>query len=75
MHLAMAVVNLSDIYFGFVVICVDGEKVWISFLLSNNGLTVVTILRLNLQFWLSKDSMDIDEVFDAIFKNLIECIE
>jgi hypothetical protein len=71
MHLAMAVVNLSDTYFGFVVIRVDGERVPISFLLGNNGLAVVTTLRLSLQFRLSKDAMHIDEeVFDAISKNL-----
>jgi hypothetical protein len=59
----------------FVVIYADGEGVPISFLLENDGLALVTSLRLILKFWLSEDFMYIDEeVFDAHLGDLIHTI-
>lgn len=71
----MAVVNLSDIHYRFVVIRANGEGVPISFPLGNNELVVVEFLRLSFWFWLSEDSMHIDEeVLNAITENPIHTI-
>jgi hypothetical protein len=71
----MGALNLGDTHFRFVVICADGEGVPISFPLGNDTLVLITSLKLNLRFCLSKDLMYIDEeVFGAFSRNLIHTI-
>jgi hypothetical protein len=58
-----------------VVIYADGEGVLISFPISNDGVALVTSLRLSLRFWLSEDFMFIDEeVYDVHSGDLIHTI-
>jgi hypothetical protein len=67
----MAPLNAGDTHSRFAVIYADSERVPISSLLENDGLALVTSLRLILKFWLSEDFMYIDEeVFDLISRDL-----
>jgi hypothetical protein len=71
----MADLNFGDIHTKFVVICADGVGVPISFPLGNDGLVLVTSLRLSLRFQLSEEFMYIDkEVYDAHSGELIQTI-
>jgi hypothetical protein len=69
----MADINSSDTHTKFAVICADGVGVPISFPLGNDGLGLVTSLRLSLRFLLSEEFMYIDEeVYDAHSGELIQ---
>jgi hypothetical protein len=62
----MADLNSGDIHTKFAVICTDGVGVPILFPLGNDGLALVTSLRLSLRFLLTEEFMYIDEeVYDA----------
>jgi hypothetical protein len=62
----MAPQSLGDLESTLAVICAYGEGVPISFRLEEDGLAIVTSLRLGLRIWLYIDPLHIDEeVFDA----------
>jgi hypothetical protein len=71
----MAALNLGDTHFGFVVVYAEAEGVPISFFSSNDGLVLVTSLRLSLRFRLTKDFIYVDEEdYDAYSGDLIYTI-
>jgi hypothetical protein len=71
----MAALNLGDTHSRFVVLYADTKRVPISFPLGNDGLALVTSLRLSLRFKLSEDFMYIDEeVYDSQSRDLIHTI-
>jgi hypothetical protein len=71
----MAALQLGDTLSKFVVIFADTEGVPVSFPIGNDGLALVTSLRLSLRFRLSEEFMYIDEeVFDAHSAELIHTI-
>jgi hypothetical protein len=71
----MAALQLGDTLSKFVVIFADTEGVPVSFPIGNDGLALVTSLRLSLRFRLSEEFMYIDEeVFDAHLGELIHTI-
>jgi hypothetical protein len=71
----MATLQLRDTLSKFVVIFADIEGVPVSFPIGNDGLALVTSLRLSLRFRLSEEFMYIDEeVFDAHSGELIHTI-
>jgi hypothetical protein len=62
----MASLSPCDTHNRLAVIYSDGKEVPISFPLGNNGLALVTSLRLSLRFHMSEDFIFIDEeVYDA----------
>jgi hypothetical protein len=71
----MAVHNPCDTHPSLAIIYSDVEGVPISFPLGNDGVALVTSLRLNLRFQMSEDFMFIDEeVYDAQSGDLIHTI-
>ena len=63
---------LCDTHLRMVVIYYDREGVLISFLLGNDGVALVTSLRLSLRFQMNEDFIFIDEeVYDAQSEDLI----
>jgi hypothetical protein len=69
----MASHNPCETHNWLVVIYSDGRRVPISFLIGNDGVALVTSLRLSLRFQMSEDFMFIDEeVFDAQSGDLIQ---
>jgi hypothetical protein len=67
--------SLGNLKSTLVVICANGEGVPITFSLGEDGLVVVTSLRLSLRYQLHNDSLYIDEeVFDAATRDLIHTI-
>jgi hypothetical protein len=71
----MAALQLGDTLSKSVVIFADTEGVPVSFPIGNDGLALVTSLRLSLRFWLNEEFMYIDEeVFDAHSGELIHTI-
>jgi hypothetical protein len=71
----MASLNPCDIHNRLAVIYSDGKGVPISFPLDNNGLALVTSLKLSLRFHMSEDFMFIDEeVYNAQSGGLIHTI-
>jgi hypothetical protein len=71
----MGALQRGDTLSKFVVIFADIEGVPISFPIGNDGLALITSLRLSLRFWLKEEFMDIDEeVFDAHSGELIHTI-
>jgi hypothetical protein len=64
-----------DTHLRMAVIYSNGEGVPISFLLGNDGVALITSLRLSLRFQMSEDFMFIDEeVYDAQSEDLIHTI-
>jgi hypothetical protein len=71
----MASHNPCETHNWLVVIYSDGRRVPISFLIGNDGVALVTSLRLSLRFQMSEDFMFIDEeVFDAQSGDLIQTV-
>jgi hypothetical protein len=71
----MAAHNPYDTHPRLAVIYSNVEGVPISFPLGNDGIALVTSLRLSLRFQMSEDFMFIDEeVYDAQFGDLIHTI-
>jgi hypothetical protein len=71
----MATLQLGDTLSKFAVIFANTKGVPVSFPKSNDGLALVTFLRLSLRFRLSEEFMYIDEeVFDAHSGELIHTI-
>jgi hypothetical protein len=58
----MAALNVDDSHLSYVEIHADGEGVSISFPVGSDGLVVVRVLCLSLQFQLNAMSLHIDEV-------------
>jgi hypothetical protein len=65
----VATLNLGNTHFRFAIICADGKGVSILFMLGNDGLVLVTSLRLSLRFWLNEDSVYniLQEVYKLFF--------
>jgi hypothetical protein len=71
----MASHNPCDTHSTLAIIYSNGDGVPISFPLGNDGLALVTSLRLSLRFHMSEDFMFIDEeVYDAQSRDLIHTI-
>jgi hypothetical protein len=71
----MATQNICDAHPRLAVVYSEGERVPVSFPLGNDGVALVTSLRLSLRFQMSEEFMFIDEeVYDAQSGDLIHTI-
>jgi hypothetical protein len=67
--------SLDDLQTKFVTICMDGEGISMFFSLDDDGVAIVTSLRLSLRFQLNINSLHIDkEIFDVATEDLIYMI-